>query len=238
VKTDSSAPLSGARDETQGGVSKRMLQVVGQFVLLVAILAITSGKPRWIWMWVFVGAGLVILAINAILLPRDLISERGQPKGNVKAWDRRLTSLAVIAGLAQPVVAGLDERLGWSRQLSVPVRILGVVAFLLSQLLFTWAMTSNRFFSTAVRIQDDRGQSVAQGGPYRYVRHPGYVGHILSGVATAVLLGSLWALVPAVVSGALLVVRTGLEDRMLCAELAGYEAYAHRVRYRLLPGIW
>jgi protein-S-isoprenylcysteine O-methyltransferase Ste14 len=99
-------------------------------------------------------------------------------------------------------------------------------------------MASNRFFSTAVRIQDDRGQTVAQGGPYRYVRHPGYVGFILAGASTALLLGSLWALVPSAISGALLVVRTALEDRTLCAELDGYEEYSRRVRHRLVPGIW
>jgi protein-S-isoprenylcysteine O-methyltransferase Ste14 len=109
---------------------------------------------------------------------------------------------------------------------------------LLSQGLFTWAMVSNPFFSTMVRIQTDRGQTVATGGPYRWVRHPGYVGYILSAVSTALLLGSLWALVPAVLTGVLLVVRTALEDRTLLEELEGYEEYARQVRYRLVPGVW
>jgi protein-S-isoprenylcysteine O-methyltransferase Ste14 len=215
-----------------------MRQVAGQFVLLIATMVITSGRPGWIWLWVYVGAGLLILVVNARVVPRDLIRERGQPGGNVKSWDRRLTALASVAGLAQFVVAGLDERFAWSQELSLAVHLVGLAGLVLGQLLFSWAMASNRFFSTAVRIQHDRGQTVAQAGPYRYVRHPGYAGFILSGACTALLLGSLWALVPAAISGVLLVVRTALEDRTLCAELEGYEAYARRVRYRLVPGVW
>ena len=97
---------------------------------------------------------------------------------------------------------------------------------------------SNRFFSTMVRIQADRGQTVATAGPYRYVRHPGYVGYSVSFFGMALALGSLWALVPAVLMACLLVVRTALEDRTLQDELAGYTDYARQVRYRLLPGIW
>jgi protein-S-isoprenylcysteine O-methyltransferase Ste14 len=105
-------------------------------------------------------------------------------------------------------------------------------------LLVSWAMASNKFFSTTVRIQDDRGQTVTSSGPYRLVRHPGYVGFLVSNLATPLLLGSLWALIPAVVLEALVVVRTALEDRTLQAELGGYRDYARRVRYRLLPGVW
>jgi protein-S-isoprenylcysteine O-methyltransferase Ste14 len=104
--------------------------------------------------------------------------------------------------------------------------------------LFLWAMASNAFFAEGVRIQQERGHTVAAGGPYRYVRHPGYVGAILSQAATPFLLGSAWALIPSVASAALYVVRTYLEDQALRQELPGYEAYAQRTRYRLLPGVW
>ncbi|MBU0705027.1 MAG: isoprenylcysteine carboxylmethyltransferase family protein, partial [Chloroflexi bacterium] len=104
--------------------------------------------------------------------------------------------------------------------------------------LFTWGMTANKFFSTSVRIQEERGHTVASEGPYRYVRHPGYVGYIIALFATALALGSLWALVPAVLATCLFVVRTALEDRTLQKELAGYKEYAQQVRYRLLPGVW
>jgi protein-S-isoprenylcysteine O-methyltransferase Ste14 len=101
-----------------------------------------------------------------------------------------------------------------------------------------WALSSNAFFVATVRIQADRGQTVVSGGPYRYVRHPGYLGSILLHLGVPFLLGSLWALIPGFVAVLVMVVRTALEDRTLRAELSGYEEYAERVRYRLLPGVW
>jgi len=99
-------------------------------------------------------------------------------------------------------------------------------------------MQANRFFSAVVRIQEERGHAVASGGPYRFVRHPGYVGMIAQFLVTPLTLGSLWALMPAGIAVGLYVWRTALEDRTLREELAGYQDYAARVRYRLLPGIW
>jgi protein-S-isoprenylcysteine O-methyltransferase Ste14 len=97
---------------------------------------------------------------------------------------------------------------------------------------------ANRFFSGHVRIQKERGHTVQTGGPYRFVRHPGYVSSIVSYFSYALMLGSLWALIPAALSGSLFVVRTALEDRTLQDELAGYQAYTRQTRYRLIPGIW
>jgi protein-S-isoprenylcysteine O-methyltransferase Ste14 len=103
----------------------------------------------------------------------------------------------------------------------------------------TWAMAVNTHFEKTVRIQSDRGHTVCDRGPYRWVRHPGYVGASLAfPLATPLLLGSAWAFVPAALCVAMLVLRTALEDRMLRAELEGYEAFAGKTRYRLLPGIW
>jgi protein-S-isoprenylcysteine O-methyltransferase Ste14 len=104
--------------------------------------------------------------------------------------------------------------------------------------LFMWAMGANAFFSEAVRIQEERGHTVVTDGPYRYVRHPGYVGAILALFATPLLLGSLWALIPAGLATIGYVVRTALEDKTLQEELDGYTEYAQQTRYRLLPGVW
>jgi protein-S-isoprenylcysteine O-methyltransferase Ste14 len=101
-----------------------------------------------------------------------------------------------------------------------------------------WATAVNRFYGRFVRIQRERGHVVISDGPYRYVRHPGYLGQIVFSVASALALGSLWALIPGGLFAVLLVVRTALEDRTLQAELEGYEAYTRRVRHRLVPRIW
>jgi protein-S-isoprenylcysteine O-methyltransferase Ste14 len=221
--------------ELKAQVRKRMIQVVIQTALFVAIVCGSAGTVRWIWPWAYLGTGAIILAVNTLVLPRELIAERGSPRENVKTWDKVIAGISIVPVLGIMVVSGLDKRWAWSPELSVPVHLAGLAAMVLGQALFTWAMVSNKFFSTCVRIQMDRDHIVANGGPYRWVRHPGYVGYSL---ATSLIFGSLWGLVPAGITLLLMVVRTALEDRTLQQELDGYQEYAQRVRYRLLPGVW
>jgi protein-S-isoprenylcysteine O-methyltransferase Ste14 len=101
-----------------------------------------------------------------------------------------------------------------------------------------WAMVENEHFEQFVRIQHDRDQRVVTTGPYRFVRHPGYLGAVLGALVTPLLLGSAWTFVPAGLVAALFVVRTGLEDRTLRAGLSGYDEYARQTRFRLVPWIW
>lgn len=233
-------PLEPSREEsnTSRGVLKRMLQVVITYLILAAILFVSSGRMNWIWAWAYLGLGLGILIINISILPAELIAERGRPRDNVKRWDRVLTTVAQIPTLGVPVVAGLDERFGWSPQSIPAIHLAGLAFFVLGQGLFSWAMASNKYFSTLVSIQMDRSHTVATSGPYRHVRHPGYTGYIVSFLGASLALGSLWAIIPAGFIACLLVVRTVLEDRTLQDELPGYRDYAQRVRYRLLPDIW
>jgi protein-S-isoprenylcysteine O-methyltransferase Ste14 len=105
-------------------------------------------------------------------------------------------------------------------------------------MLANWAVAANRFFSSVVRIQRDRGHQVVDAGPYRYIRHPGYAGSMLNMVGVSFALGSRVALAAAVVVCLVLGVRTALEDRTLRNELDGYTDYARRVRFRLVPGVW
>jgi protein-S-isoprenylcysteine O-methyltransferase Ste14 len=118
------------------------------------------------------------------------------------------------------------------------VQLVALVGMVLAGGLIFWTILSNAYLGRMVRIQEDRGHQVVTGGPYHYVRHPMYAGIILLVPCMALFLGSWWALVPAVLIAVLMVIRTGLEDRTLQAELAGYAEYALRVRFRLLPGVW
>jgi protein-S-isoprenylcysteine O-methyltransferase Ste14 len=237
---NSHTPSEPPRKEpsTSKAALKRMLQVVIIYFVQAAILFASSGRLNWLWAWAYLGVGLGILVINAVILPAELIAERGQPGDNVKRWDRVLTILAGLPYLGVPIVAGLDERFGWSSQMVPVIHLIGLTFFALGQGLFSWAMASNKYFSTVVRIQMDRGHTVATSGPYRHVRHPGYTGYIVSFLGMSLALGSLWAIIPAGLIACLLVVRAALEDRTLQDELPGYKEYAQRVRYRLLPGIW
>ncbi len=222
-------------------IVRRLIQLLVFILIQAAILFLASGRLDWMMAWVYLGVYVGLIAVNAIvLLPRDpeLIAERGQIKENAKGWDKTLSGFYTLCGLSILVVSGLDQRLDWSSRLSVAVELVALAIYILGFALASWAMASNRFFSSVVRIQTDRGHTVATGGPYRFVRHPGYVGMMVSALGTTILLGSLWAFIPTVLLIGLVVLRTALEDRTLQNELGGYKEYAGRVRYRLLPGVW
>lgn len=140
--------------------------------------------------------------------------------------------------ISLPLIAALDVRFGWTANLGLEWHVAGGVLFAAGLALFGWAMITNAYFSTAVRIQSDRGQTVCRTGPYRLVRHPGYSGTLLQSIGMPLLLGSWWALIPGLLAAASMTVRTAFEDRLLQSELPGYMAFAHEVRSRLIPGIW
>jgi len=222
-------------------------RVVVQLLLLVVLLPFLPLLISWRWDWweAWVYAILFILGFAAsrglaARLHPDLLTERVRfmHHENVKPWDRLLAPLVVLGVALIPLVAGLDVRLGWSSPFSLPARALSLVLILAGYIWGTHALLENRFFSGVVRIQTERGHHVVSTGPYRWMRHPGYAGTLLVSLATPVLLDSRWAFVPAAFLTAALVIRTALEDRVLQRELPGYDEYAKRVRYRLLPGVW
>lgn len=233
---------SGLRSDIRRGIRKRFLQIVVVLLVQAGILFISSGMLDWVMAWVYIGVYVVGVIINAFVLlskSPELIAERGQIKEGAKEWDRPLAGIISFYGpIITLVVAGLDVRFGWSPPLDLVVHG-GALAFLvMGNILVSWAMVSNKFFSGLVRIQKERGHTVATEGPYQYVRHPGYTGMSMFSIATPLLLGSLWALIPAVFTIVVCVIRTAREDKTLQEELDGYTEYAQHVHYRLLPGIW
>jgi len=211
------------------------------FVLIAVILFLAAGRLNWTWAWVYLGICTVTMLINGTILLRtspETIAERARFQ-ETKDWDKVVGGLWALAiYVALPLVAGLDVRFGWTREFSATVNVAGAVVLAVGLALGGWAMIANAYFSTAVRIQSDRGQTVCRTGPYRFVRHPGYLGFTLQSVSTPVLLGSLWALIPGLAAAALMITRTSLEDRTLQAELPGYRDFVQEVRHRLVPGIW
>lgn len=233
--------MTAHRSDLTSAILKRMLQILVTLLLQAAILFLSSGRLDWVWAWVFIGLNLVGISINAPIMLRyspETIAERAK-FGGMKEWDKIIASLwAVVYYVLMLLVAGLDVRFGWTGQVAVELQIAGAVAFVLGSALFSWAMISNAYFATVVRIQEERGHKVCTTGPYRLVRHPGYLGFIIQSLTVPLLLGSLWSLIPGGLAVLLGVVRTALEDRTLQEELGGYKDYAARVHYRLLPGIW
>jgi len=223
---------------------KLVVYFLGEFISLAAAGAamfLSAGRLDWWAAWAVLTVWAIWFgAVDEIQLRNnpELMQERMSPPKDGKAWDRLLLSVLRLVQLARYILAGLDQRYGWSMGFPLFLQIAALVVCLLVTALFAWAMYSNRFFSQVVRIQSERGHAVAEGGPYRYVRHPGYLAMILFDLALSTLLGSWWAVLLGAVCAVLMVIRTALEDKTLQAELTGYREYALRVRYRLVPGVW
>ena len=236
--TDQKEQGDSKQDIRRKNIFRRFLQVTFTVFLTALILFMSSGRFDWIWAWVYLITYIVVVIINAIIFSPELISERGRKKGNVEKWDKVVTGLLMIPMLALYIVSGLDVRFGCSPETALWIHLAGLAVFLSGIALVSWSMVSNTYFSTAVRIQYDRDHTVSDGGPYRYMRHPGYLGMIIYNLATPVIFGSLWAFLPAGIMVILFVVRIILEDSTLKTKLEGYREYAERVRYRLIPFIW
>jgi len=225
-------------------ISPRVVVQVLFFIVVIPFLPLLISR-RWDWWeaWVYAIIGILSFAISRVLVARrhpDLIAERARimQHENAKPWDKLLAPLLGIGGGLVLLVAGLDALFDWSPTFSLPVKILSLVIILAGYALGSYALIENRFFSGMVRIQTDRGHQVVSSGPYRWMRHPGYAGALLTYLATPLFLDSGWAFLPVMFITILLVIRTALEDRTLQNELPGYAEYARRVQYRLLPGIW
>lgn len=214
------------------------------FILVIPFLPLLVSR-RWDWWeaWVYAAVSILGFAISRGLAARrhpDLLAERARflQHEDAKTWDKTLAPLVGLGGGLIPLVAGLDRLFEWSPTFSLPVKILSLAVLLAGYVLASYALIENRFFSGMVRIQAERGHRVVSGGPYRWMRHPGYAGALMAYLAAPLFLDSLWAFLPAVFLTVVLVIRTTLEDSALQAELDGYREYARRVRYRLLPGVW
>lgn len=213
-------------------------------LLAPSLLFLFGGTLAWPMAWIYFVMALVAALGSRLIVWRrspDLLSERAQSAGaeDAEPWDRWLVLVVAIVGPAlTSIVAGIDHRADWGPALPKVVQI--VAAFLVAAGfgLGTWAMVANRFFSAVVRIQSDRGHRVVTGGPYRWVRHPAYAGGVVAFLAFPLMVDAVWALVPAVLVSAGVLVRTALEDRTLIEKLPGYAEYAGHTRHRLLPGVW
>jgi protein-S-isoprenylcysteine O-methyltransferase Ste14 len=213
--------------------------------LLVPLVLLISGWDLGWWQGWFYSALIVVAGI----VPRmwaekrhpGLLAERSKfgKTQDVKSWDKVLSPLmAVSISFPLFIVAGQDHHFGWSPVFPTWLNILGFILIVLGYTFAGWALTENRFFSTVVRIQTDRGHMVCDSGPYRIVRHPGYAGNILALPGIVLALGSVWTIIPVIVALIITVIRTALEDKTLQEELQWYRDYVRRVSYRFIPFVF
>jgi protein-S-isoprenylcysteine O-methyltransferase Ste14 len=214
------------------------------FIGVVPLLPLLISQ-RWDWWeaWAYAAIGILGFGISRWLAARrhpDLLAERARmlQHQDAVAWDKLLAPLVGLGGGLIPLVAGLDAALGWSPGFGLGAKSIALAVMVAGYVLGSYALISNRYFSGMVRLQTDRDHRVVSGGPYGWVRHPGYAGALLTYLATPVLLEAGWAFLPVAGMVVALVVRTALEDRFLQERLEGYAEYTRRVCYRLLPGVW
>jgi len=218
--------------------------IVAVYLSIPLALLASAGDFGWWQAWVY-SLLIVVAGVGGRMWAErrhpGLLAERQslEKMKNAKTWDKVLAPLMALS-LSFPlvIVAGLDHRNGWSPEFPSWLIVPGFILILLGYAFATWALAENRFFSSVVRIQTDRGHLVCDSGPYRFVRHPGYAGNILALPGIVLALGSVWTLIPAAIALIIAVIRTALEDQTLQEELPGYADYARNVRFRLVPGIY
>jgi len=201
----------------------------------------SAGTFNWpeAWLFLFLYAVAVICFVRWLKKHNpELLKERMSRRKDAKTWDKIILLIYSILAMIMLAVAGLDAvRYNWSHVPPV-LKVLGFLGFIPAYMLVFWTMTQNRYLSEVVRIQEERGHEVCTTGPYRYVRHPMYVGVIIFVLCLPLALGSYFALSFSVPIIFVFLIRTSLEDNTLQKELPGYKEYAEQVRYRLIPGVW
>ena len=221
--------------------------IVFNFITLILLLLapfLAAGDWAWGPGWLYTGSMILYTLVSrviAIRLHPGFVRERATASAmqDTKGWDKWIVPLVALwLPFLAVLIAGLDERFGWSTGLPGWVHWLGMALLVFGYSVGTWAMAVNAFFSSHVRIQKDRGQKVISSGPYAIVRHPAYITGALAMCGIPLLLDSLLAFPPIVLLCIGIIIRTALEDRTLHAELPGYREYAKKVRFRLVPGVW
>ena len=228
----------------QAASPRQWIRLVLAYLLIPVILLLCGGDFGWWQAW-FYSLLIVAAGIGGRIWAEQrhpgLMAERQKIENikNAKSWDKVLAPLMVVSvGFPMVIVAGLDHRYNWSPGFPLWLSVIGFILISFGYAFAAWALAENKFFSSVVRIQTERGHVVCDSGPYRFVRHPGYAGNIPPLLGIVLALGSVWALIPAVVALIITVIRTSLEDQTLQEELSGYRYYTRRVRYRLIPRVY
>lgn len=232
--------MSEPTPQDRAAIAGGFVALAVTIAVMAVLLFVSAGTVSWSLGWWFIVTFVVCVLIAMAIIWRanpELFTARSRVQPGTKAWDYIFLVLVIGGFMVMPLVAGLDFRFGWS---AVPswVVVVGYVLFVLSFAGQTWPQAVNRHFEPGVRIQEDRGQTVIDTGPYAIVRHPGYISGALLALSIPLMLASWWALIPALVATLALAIRTPLEEKTLREELPGYTEYTQRVRYRWVPGVW
>jgi len=222
---------------------KIILQLLIVLVLIPLLPLLLTGRWGWWQAWLYAGISFCGFIFSRALAARkhpDLLAERAKftEHHDAKSWDKVLAPLMGMGSGLVPLTIGLEHRLGGAASYGPAVEGIGAALILAGYALGTWCLVANRYFSGMVRIQYDREHQVVSRGPYQFVRHPGYLGAMITYLGTPFLLDGRWTFLAVAFLLVVTIIRTALEDGTLQEELDGYREYAREVPYRFLPGIW
>ena len=207
-------------------------------LLLVALLlflpAGTIRYPGGLLFLCLLFVPMLLLGILMLARARDLLAKRLDVKEK-QGTQKGVVAVMGLIFLGGFILAGLDFRFGWSK-VPLPVVIVASVLFLVGYALYAEVMRENAYLSRTVKVEE--GQTVISTGLYAVVRHPMYTASTVMFLALPLILGSWYALIPFALYPVIMVVRIHGEEKLLTAELSGYEEYTRKVRYRLIPFIW
>jgi protein-S-isoprenylcysteine O-methyltransferase Ste14 len=221
--------------------AQQVAYAIGLPAALLALVFWPAGSLTWAPGWIFIAVLVLAFGASALWIAKVnpiIYRARSRFQPGTQGWDLKIVTV-ILAGMVVSIpVATFDAgRAHWSA--APPWVSAAGYALILAGIAGTgWAQVVNPFFEPGVRIQAERHQRVIDTGPYRIVRHPGYLFALMIFLGMPLALRSYWALIPAAAASALLIVRTALEDRLLRRELAGYADFARRTRFRILPGVW
>lgn len=221
--------------------SSYIIKHIAGSLIFFSIPFISAGRiDYWqAWIYVFIGLIMMILNYTALRIDPELLAERSAPGEGTKNWDKALLGLSFILTIIMYVVAGLDSgRHLYSPPFHWSLYLIGIVLTTTGQLLYLFAQKQNKFFSSTVRIQNERGHYVCDTGLYRIVRHPAYFGSVIQLSGFPLLFGSLYSIIPVSFLIIVHLIRTSMEDKTLMEELEGYPEYSLQTRYRIFPYIW
>ena len=231
----------GQENEIKQGAIKHLIRLIFQRIIGVSLYLLASGTFSNMRGTTYIALYLVVSLIGILMMfsgHKETLNAREQNRATTKGWDKILLLIIwLFSFFGIYIIAGLGARFEWN---ALPIELFyaGIALYLISSVFTTWPVMENKHFEGTSRIQNDREQTVITTGPYRIVRHPGYLGTMLWAIASILMLGTLAVGIVSFIIIAALWIRTYFEDKMLKEELKGYLEYSQKTRYRLIPFIW
>ena len=221
---------------------KAFLSPIIWIIVTGLVFFLASGEISILRAWIYIGvyaAGAVIIGITLLKKSLKLLNDRGKIQEGTKPLDKFIIlTYFLFAIVITPLVAGIDRKLNVIEYLPFFYLYIGIVLYIFSAIFSTWPMLHNPFFEGTIRIQKEKNHNVINTGPYKIVRHPGYLGMLSGSISIPLALGSVLAFIPLGIMIILIFIRTYYEDTTLQKELTGYSEYCKEVKYRLIPFIW